>query len=234
MNKRQIARLNRHGKVRVVLTEFDAVVQATPALLTRVSAYRALLAPLPNLEQAQQRRSLRGITELKDLSESGLIARLVKSANALNLFYEDQTPADLAAARALHLHKSDYDAFTDEELLTEARDVNQQVQAHATALATGYNLPVAYATALSTLVASFGDQKPAPKSEIGKRKVNGETLRRALKAADDYLTVRLLNAAKIVMDTAPDFYARLVEAARIDDIGGAGKPKMGAPSAGGQ
>ncbi len=223
MTKRQIARLNRHGKVRFVLAEFADVVARTAALQRRASAYRMLLDALPTLEQAQQRRSLRGVTELKDLSESGLITRLVKSANALSLFYKDQPTPDLVAARALYLQPSDYDAFTDEELLTEARDVNQQVQAHAAALATGYNLPAPDSAALAALVESFKDQKPAPRSEIGKRKVNGETLRRALKATDVYLTEELLSAGKIVADTAPEFYARLVEAARIDDIGPAGK-----------
>ena len=216
MNKNQSARIKRHGKVDRVLTDFTAAIAALPGIAAIVGAYRTLAAPLLPITQ-QQRPTSQGATQSKTTTETGLIAYLVRAASAVYLVLRGiGTPEALTTAGALHRRRSDYTGFDDAELATEAATVLGLATTHAAAIAP-FNFTAADLAELTRLAGSNTTQAPAPKLEIEKRKIGGQTLKTVLKSVDDFLKDSLRSAIDLVETTHPDLYKRFHEARRVDD-----------------
>ena len=194
-----------------------------PALATLVAQY---LGKLQLLDGAAQRKPVtsQGATLAKSTTGTALIARLVKAANALYLFYKAQTPPNLADALKLHRVPSDYTNLTDLELATEAVNLSQQVQAHKAALAASYSLTAAAAKALQDDADLYGQQLTAPAPAIDAAKIKGVTNKNTLSELNRFLKDDLrAGFALLLGNEGPDAaafqeaYDQLREAMQVDD-----------------
>ena len=223
MNKDQFARLQRHRKVKQRLADFATTIAKVPALATLVAQY---LGKLQLLDGAAQRKPVtsQGATLAKSTTGTALIARLVKAANALYLFYKAQTPPNLADALKLHRVPSDYTNLTDLELATEAVNLSQQVQAHKAALATSYSLTPAAAKVLQDDADLYGQQLTAPALAIDAAKIKSATNKNTLSELNRFLKDDLrAGFALLLGNEGPDAaafqeaYDQLREATQVDD-----------------
>ena len=217
MNKDQFARLARHRKVKQVLADHAPAVADVPAFAGLAARYLAQLALLDGAARKKPVTSA-GATLAKGTAGTALIARLMKVANALYLLYKAAQPTpDLEEAAKLHRHLSDYTAFSELELATEAHDLSQRATANQAALLKDYNLIAADLTTLAADAQSFDTQLSAPQLAIDAYKIKGATAKNTLSALNDFLRDDLRAGMELLKDTHRDAYDALREASQVDD-----------------
>lgn len=217
MTKDQLARLERHRKVRKILTDNAAVVAAVPAFARVATAYQAQLTLLDGAAE-RNAVSSEGATQSKSAAAVALTARLVKAANALYLVYKAAVPTpNLTEAAKLRRRRSDYTSLTALELATEAAALSGRVTANTTLLRTDYNLSAADQQALAAEAAAFSANLPNPQLAIDAAKTKGATTKTTLSALNAFLRDDLRAGLELLRDTAPDTYRALREASQVND-----------------
>lgn len=219
MNKDQLARLQRHRKVKQVLATFAEAVAAVPAFAKLVARY---LAQLGLLDGAAQRNPVtsEGATLAKTAAGTALVARLMKAANALYLLYKAAEPApNLEEAAKLHRRASDYVNMKDLELATEARDLSQRATAHQEELLKNYNFSAAEVKALAADAESFDGILTNPQLAIDANKIKGATATATLGTLNVFLRDDLRAGMELLKGTHEDAYNALREASQVDDAG---------------
>ena len=214
MNKDQLARLQRHRKVKQTLADYAAAVAAVPAFAALATGY---LAQLGLLDTAGRKAAspATGATLSKNTAGTALIARLVKAANALYLLYKAE--GNLIDTAQLHRRDSDYTTMTELALATEATDLNQRVQARKADLKKSYNVQDDFLTALAADAASFSSQLTAPQLAIDAAKIKGATARVTLSALNGFLRDDLRAGMELLKDIHRAAYDALREASQVDD-----------------
>ena len=214
MNKDQLARLQRHRKVKQTLADHATAVADVPAFAGLAAQYLAQLGLLDNAGRKAGTPTT-GATLSKATAGTALVARLVKAANALYLLYK--ADGDLTAATQLHRRDSDYTTMPDLELATEAIDLNQRVQARQADLKKGYNVQDDFLAALAADAESFGTQLTAPQLAIDAAKIKGATARVTLSTLNVFLRDDLRAGMELLKDTHRAAYDALREASQVDD-----------------
>lgn len=223
MNKDQLARLQRHHKVKQALADNATAVADVPAFAALATDYLAQLALLDESGRKTEAPAA-GATRSKALAGTGLIARLVKAASALYLLYK--ADGNLAEATQLHRRDSDYTAMTDLELATEGTALHHRVMARQADLKKSYNLTDDFLRALATDAAAFRAQLTAPQLAIDAAKIKRATARVVLSALNVFLRDDLRAGMELLKDTHPAAYDALREASQVDDARyGKGKVK---------
>ena len=215
MNKDQFARLERHRKVKQVLADNAPAVASVPAFARLTSSY---LQQLGLLDGAARRKAVtsEGATIAKGAAGAALIARLVKAANALYLFYK--AAPNLEEAAKMHRNRSDYTNMTDLELATEALSLSKRVATHQAALA-DYNITSADAAALAAEAQSFDGLLSAPQLAIDANKIKGATAKATLSDLNRFLKEDLRAGMELLKDSQPAAYQALREVSQVDDAG---------------
>jgi hypothetical protein len=215
MNKDQFARLERHRKVKQVLTANAPAVASVPAFSRLVADY---LTRLGLLDGAARRNGVtsEGATLVKTAAGSALIARLVKAANALYLLYKSE--ADLEEAAKMPRQPSDYTSMSALEVATVALDLSQRLTARQADL-TDYNIKPADVASLTADAQSFDGILPSPQLAIDAGKIKGATAKATLSALNRFLKDDLRPGMELLKDSAPETYKALREACQVDDAG---------------
>ena len=217
MNKDQIARLQRHRKVKQTLADYAAAVASVPAFAALGTQY---LAQLGLLDGAASRNAVtsEGVTLAKNTAGTALIGRLVRAANALYLFYKAATPApNLTEAAKMPLRPSDYRRQGELELATTAADLAQRITTHKTKLISDYGLNAANVAALTADAQAFGGLLGSGQLAIDAGKIKGTTTRLALSALNRFLKDDLRAGMELLQENQPAAYAALREASQVDD-----------------
>ncbi len=213
MNKQQTARLKRHRKVANVLNDHPTDVQAVPAFAEAAQDFQGRLALVSGVPG---RRSTKGATEQKGRLREQLEARLLKTANALYLFYRKQN--DLEAARSLYRKPSEYTRLDALALSKAATDLSAVATARTADLAP-YNLDAAAVQALATDAQAYDASIDKPKTSAEAGKVVTATTAQLLTDLDRYLKDEFYSATQLLADSHPLLFALLREATRVDDAG---------------
>jgi hypothetical protein len=231
MNRRQEKQDKRNQKLVAVLDEHATDVAIIPAMAdANLELRRQLGLVQPAVSQQLQGRQGKGATQTKNALEAPLIGQLVKAANALSLLYKKQGHLD--RAQALHLRRSEYEKMSQPTLVSEAKEVADQVSA-VIALLTPYGFKKASTTApgddekLQAQVAAYAASIPGNRSAAGRGKVGTATVRTVFRGLDAYVDGDFRSAVELLVDDHPELYALLREAMRIDDTGDRKKPKGG-------
>ena len=217
MSKDQIARLQRHRKVKQTLADYAAAVASVPAFAGLSTQY---LAQLGLLDGAATRNAVtsEGATLAKNTAGTALITRLVRAANALYLFYKAATPApNLEEAAKMHLRPSDYRRLGELELATAATDLAQRTATHKTKLISDYGLSAANVTALAADAQAFEGLLSNPQLAIDAGKIKGGSVRLTLSALNRFLKDDLRAGMELLKENQPEAYAALREASQVDD-----------------
>ena len=232
MNKDQLARLQRHRKVKQVLADHALAVAAVPAFAKLAARFLQQLGLLDGTARRNPVTS-EGATLAKTAAGTALIARLVKAANALYLLYKAAEPVpNLEEAAKLHRRDSDYTNMPNLELATEARDLSQRATANKAALLSDYNYTAAEVKALADDANSFDGILTAPQLAIDASKIKGATAKTTLSALNVFLRDDLRAGMELLKATHPEAYQALREASQVDDAGyGKGKAGKGAKQA---
>jgi hypothetical protein len=213
VNKDQLARLKRHYKVQQVVTAYADAVAAVPAFAALTGQFRQKLALLDGTGTRNPVTS-EGATQEKDTVGTGLVARLVKAANALYLLYK--ADGNLEEAAKMHRRPSDYHHLNEVVLATEATDLSQRVTTNQAALK-DYNITTADVTALTAAAASFTDLLTAPQLAIDGSKIRGATAKNTLSDLNRFLKDDLRSGMELLKDSHPEAYKALREACQVDD-----------------
>ena len=219
MNKDQLARLQRHRKVKQVLATFALAVAAVPAFAKLAARY---LQQLGLLDGAARRNPVtsEGATLANTAAGTALVARLMKAANALYLLYKAEEPLpNLEEAAKLHRRASDYVNLTNLELATEAHDLSQRVTANKDKLLKEYNYTAAEVKALADDAESFNGILANPQLAIDAAKIKGATAKTTLSTLNNYLRDDLRAGMELLKGTHEEAYDALREAAQVDDAG---------------
>ena len=217
MSKDQIARLQRHRKVKQTLADYAAAVASVPAFAGLSTQY---LAQLGLLSGAVTRNAVtsEGATQAKNTAGTALITRLVRAANALYLFYKAATPApNLEEAAKMHLRPSDYRRLGELELATAATDLAQRTATHKAKLISDYGLSAANVTALAADAQAFDGLLSNPQLAIDAGKLKGGSVRLTLSALNRFLKDDLRAGMELLRENQPEAYAALREASQVDD-----------------
>lgn len=221
MDKREVARWNRHLKIKKVRQDHAAV--SVGALVQRRFARHDELVAAVQTQLDSPAGRTEGATRQKSAEETRVIAQVLPVVNALYLVYLDSTETDdkaLEKAHALRRTKSDYTALPAALVLAEARNVARQAAPLAAKLAEA-NLDADDLRELNEAIAAFDRYMAAPQVSRASGKTSTSTLSAALLAADQFIKAELRPAVETLKPKQPAFYQALIEAMRIDDAPGA-------------
>ena len=155
-----------------------------------------------------------GATLTKDNASVALIARLVKAANALYLYYK--VNGNLEEAAKMHRNPTDYRNMNELERATEAVDLSQRLTALGPKLK-DYNISAEDVATLATDAASFNDLLAAPQLAIDASKIKGATAKATLSSLNRFLKDDFRAGLELLKDSHPNAYQALREASQVDD-----------------
>lgn len=231
MNRRQKNQDKRNQKIVAVLDAYPDELLTVPAVAVAATELRRRLGLVqPAVSRQLAGRQGKGATQIKNDLEAPLIKQLVKSANALNLYYRKNQQLDLALA--LHLRPSDYGKMGQSALALEAQDVADQIAACLKDLAP-YGFKKAVGTTpgadaiLQAQVRAYAASIPGHALATGRGKAGTGAVRNVFQDLRTYVEGEFRSAVELLVDDHPELYALLREAMSIDDTGGGKKGKGG-------